>query len=346
MQRLVPALVASALLLAPHGARAADLVVWWEKGFYPQEDAAVREIIAAFEQETGKQVELVRNGRDLDQQTAAVQAAIDAGRPPDFLFGQVASNQIPRWAEEGRLVDLTDTIGALKDLFDADTLELSTLRNGRDGRTALYALPMARDTTHVHVWQSLLKQAGLTLNDIPTGWDAFWSFWCDRAQPAVRKALGRDDIWGTGMAMSAGSVDTRINYTEFQLAYGTPWASSDGRLQVEDPAVRAGMIQALDSYTAIWRKGCTPPELGRLDGQRQQPGLPRAAGDHDDQQHVVDPQPAQGDATRRLSRQRSDHRLAERPRRQAASDLWIVDACRRVRRRRPRRHGPRRSSAS
>ena len=195
-----------------------------------------------------------------DEQTAAVQAAIDAGRPPDFLFGQVASNQIARWAEEGRLVDLTDTIGALKDLFDADTLELSTLRNGRDGRTALYALPMARDTTHVHVWQSLLKKAGLTLSDIPTGWDAFWSFWCDRAQPAVRKALGRDDIWGTGLTMSAGSVDTRINYTEFQLAYGTPWASSDGHLQVEDPAVRAGMIQALDSYTAIYRKGCTPPD--------------------------------------------------------------------------------------
>ncbi len=225
-QRLVTALVASALLLAPPAARAADLVVWWEQGFYPQEDAAVREIVAAFEQKTGKQVELVRNGRHLDQQTVEVQAAIDAGRPPDFLFGQVASNQIARWAEEGRLVDLTDAIGARNDLFDADTLELSTLRNGRDGRTALYALPMARDTTHVHVWQSLLKQAGLTLNDVPTGWDAFWSFWCDRAQPAIRKALGRDDIWGTGLTMSAGSVDTRINYTEFQLAYGTPWRAA------------------------------------------------------------------------------------------------------------------------
>ena len=194
--------LALAIVLAPFGAKAADLVVWWEKGFYPQEDAAVRELIAAFEQETGKQVELVQH--DVDQQTAAVQAAIDAGRPPDFLFAELAEHQIPRWAEEGRLVDLTDTIGALKDLFDADTLELSTLRNGRDGRTALYALPMARDTTHVHVWQSLLKQAGLTLNDIPTGWDAFWSFWCDRAQPAVRKALGRDDIWGVGLTCRPG----------------------------------------------------------------------------------------------------------------------------------------------
>jgi ABC-type glycerol-3-phosphate transport system substrate-binding protein len=47
-------LVALALILAPLGAQAADLVVWWEKGFYPEEDEAVAEIVAAFEQETGK----------------------------------------------------------------------------------------------------------------------------------------------------------------------------------------------------------------------------------------------------------------------------------------------------
>ena len=43
-------LVAAALVLAPLGARGADLVVWWEEGYYAQEDEAVREIIAAFEQ--------------------------------------------------------------------------------------------------------------------------------------------------------------------------------------------------------------------------------------------------------------------------------------------------------
>jgi ABC-type glycerol-3-phosphate transport system substrate-binding protein len=51
--------VALALILAPLAADAADLVVWWEKGYYDQEDEAVREIVAAFEQETGKQVDLV-----------------------------------------------------------------------------------------------------------------------------------------------------------------------------------------------------------------------------------------------------------------------------------------------
>jgi hypothetical protein len=36
---VIPAL---ALVLAPLGARAADLVVWWEQGFNPEEDGAVR----------------------------------------------------------------------------------------------------------------------------------------------------------------------------------------------------------------------------------------------------------------------------------------------------------------
>jgi ABC-type glycerol-3-phosphate transport system substrate-binding protein len=52
-------LLAAALILPSLGAKAAGLVVWWQKGYYNQEDDAIRETIAAFEQETGKQVELV-----------------------------------------------------------------------------------------------------------------------------------------------------------------------------------------------------------------------------------------------------------------------------------------------
>jgi maltose-binding protein MalE len=85
--------------------------------------ALVWELVAAFEQETGKTVELVRH--DIDEQTAAVQAAIDADPPPDFLFGQLAEHLIPRWVEEGRLVDLSEALGALKDQFEIDALEFS-----------------------------------------------------------------------------------------------------------------------------------------------------------------------------------------------------------------------------
>jgi hypothetical protein len=49
IQNLARAVTCAALLVLPISAAAADLVVWWEKGFYPQEDEAVAEIVAAFE---------------------------------------------------------------------------------------------------------------------------------------------------------------------------------------------------------------------------------------------------------------------------------------------------------
>jgi ABC-type glycerol-3-phosphate transport system substrate-binding protein len=56
--RVRAVLLAAALALAPLDVRAADLVVWWEKGWNPEEDQAVREIVAAFQQKTGKQIDL------------------------------------------------------------------------------------------------------------------------------------------------------------------------------------------------------------------------------------------------------------------------------------------------
>ena len=186
------------------------------------------------------------------------QAALEAGQAPDFLFGTSGERWVAQWAHQNRLVDLEGTLGPVLGLFDADTLDTSTLLDGNTGRRGLYALPMGRYSNHVHVWNSLLERAGFTLADIPKEWEAFWSFWCDQVQPAVRKAMGRDDIWGVGLPMSAVG-DTEDELLQFELAYGTPWLGLDRRLQVDDPAVRAGIIKALDAYTAIWRKGCTPP---------------------------------------------------------------------------------------
>jgi ABC-type glycerol-3-phosphate transport system substrate-binding protein len=86
---------AAMLAIMPLGANGADFVVWWEQGFYPEEDKADRETIAAFEQKTGKQVELVFHDQaDLPDK---VQAAIEAGEPPDFLFGILIDPNIAPW---------------------------------------------------------------------------------------------------------------------------------------------------------------------------------------------------------------------------------------------------------
>jgi multiple sugar transport system substrate-binding protein len=260
-------IIAAMLAMMPFSAKSADLVVWWEQGFYPEEDKAVRETIAAFEQKTGKHVELVFH--DQADLPGKAQAAVEAGQAPDFLFGLLIDANIATWAHDDRLVDLTEPVGPLASMFDPDVLEASMLVNGRTGERALYALPIGRSTNHIHVWTSLLEQAGFTLDDIPKEWDAFWSFWCDQVQPAVRKSTGREDIWGVGLSMSvANPGDIWVQFTEFKYAYDTYWgASAEGRSRVADPAARdtdpaarASLITALDRYTAIYRKGCSPPD--------------------------------------------------------------------------------------
>ena len=250
-------LVTLALILAPLGARAADLVVWWEEGYYAQEDEAVREIIAAFEEESGKQVELALH--PLDEHPDKIEAALAAGQPPDLAFGLNMVDFIPGWALNDRLVDLTGAVGHFADLFDPLALWWFELVNEKAGQTALYALPMGRVTNHVHVWKSLLEQAGFTLADIPKGWDAFWSFWCDQVQPAVRRVTGRDDIWGVGLHMSGEPAEAQVEFFQFLAAYDADYVSRDGRLVIDDPEVRRRLIEAVDAYTAVYRKGCTPP---------------------------------------------------------------------------------------
>jgi multiple sugar transport system substrate-binding protein len=249
-------LVALALVLAPLGVRAADLVVWWEKGFYPQEDEAVREIIAAFEQESGKHVELVF--QEQEDFPTKVQAALAAGRPPDFAFGFLLQDYVGLWAVDGRLVNLSEVVGHFSDLFDPDTLAWDTWRDPKTGQSALYGVPIGREINHVHVWRSVLEEAGFTLDDVPNEWNPFWSFWCDQVQPAVRRAMGREDIWGIGLPMSI-TGDTVFEFLQFVAANDADYVTDDGRLVIDDPEIRHKLVDTIDSYTALYRKGCTPP---------------------------------------------------------------------------------------
>jgi multiple sugar transport system substrate-binding protein len=256
--RAQTAFVAAALILVPVGAQAADLVVWWEKGWYPEEDRAVAELIAAFEDKTGKTVERVPIGHAYD---AEVEVALEVGQPPDFLWGLGGTlDHADQWAYEDRLVDLTDAIGHFANLFDPDLMARATLLNGHAGGRGLYALPMGRDTMHGHAWQSLLEHAGYTLADIPKEWEAFWAFWCDRVQPAARKALGRDDIYGVALPMSIEASDTHNGLDLFLFAYTPNWPPPSGWNLAEEPATRAILVQALERYTAIYKSGCTPPD--------------------------------------------------------------------------------------
>src|SRR3954469_3102417 len=138
--RVRAVLLAAALVLAPPSVRAADLIVWWDKPYYPEEDQALAELTRAFEAKAGLKVELVLHD-DWDVQKA-IEGAIATGRPPDFMFSlQQTQGQPERWAAEDRLVDLTDEVGSLADLFDPVLLDLGTATDST-GRRGLYTLPV------------------------------------------------------------------------------------------------------------------------------------------------------------------------------------------------------------
>jgi multiple sugar transport system substrate-binding protein len=250
--------LAAALAMTPLGVQAADLVVWWEKGYYAAEDEAIRETIAAFEQGSGKQVELVIYPEA--ELPSKIVAALAADAPPDLAFGLEIANFISEWAFEDRLVDLSDAVGTFANIFDPNALNGMTLLNGGTGQRALYALPVGISTNHIHVWKSLLEQAGFTPADIPKEWDAFWSFWCDRVQPAIRQATDREDLWGVGLPMSVENTDTVFQFLQFVAAYKADYVTPDGRLVIDDPEIRRKLIDAIDSFTEIYRKDCSPPD--------------------------------------------------------------------------------------
>jgi multiple sugar transport system substrate-binding protein len=93
---------------------------------------------------------------------------------------------------------------------------------------------------------------------VPQAWAPFWSFWCDQVQPALRQALGRDDVWGVGLAMSSGG-DTMDALEQFIIANSAYlWPETGSSL--DDPTFHSNLIKSVDSYTAIWRKSCTPTD--------------------------------------------------------------------------------------
>src|SRR5581483_8989742 len=115
-----------------------------------------------------------------------------------------------------------------KSQFAPNTLETAYLYNGQTKKKAYYGFPLKQQSMHVQIWNDLLEKAGYKQSDIPTQWNDYWSFWCDKVQPAIRKATGQ-----------------RID--------------DDGKLLVDDPKVRDGLIHALKDYTDTYIKGCTPP---------------------------------------------------------------------------------------
>ena len=97
LRKLFAACVLGAL--ASVAAAQETLVVYWTKGFYPQEDKALDDMVAKFEKKTGVKVELSRYSPQESVPKAV--AALDAGTPPDVAYGDVFDDMVDMSARLG-----------------------------------------------------------------------------------------------------------------------------------------------------------------------------------------------------------------------------------------------------
>jgi multiple sugar transport system substrate-binding protein len=258
MIRYFAATVAACFVLSAGPASAQDkITVFWNKGFYKAEDDALFAAVKKFEDKTKVKVDLSTYApQDMIPKTVA---AMDSGTPPDVAYGDVFDFQVAgKWAFEGKLEDISDIINSLKAQFAPNTIETTFLYNDKTKKKAYYAYPMKQQTMHVQYWIDMLKDAGLNESDIPTTWKEYWNFWCDKAQSASRKKTGQR-IFGIGQPMGVDSSDSFYSFLTFMDAYDVKLVDDNGKLLVDDPKVKQGLIGALKDYTDIYTRGCTPP---------------------------------------------------------------------------------------
>ena len=251
------ALMASALMASGYANAQEKLTVWWVKGFYKSEDAALFTAIKKFEDKTKVKVELSQY--PIQDTIPKTVAALDSGSPPDVAYSDVYDFQVTgKWAYDGKLEDISDVINPIKDRFEPSALETTHLYNNVTKKKAYYAFPLKQQTMHIEYWIDMLNEAGYKESDIPTDWKGYWSFWCNKVQPAYRKKAG-SRTYGIGMPMGVDSTDSFYSFLTFADAYNVHMVDDNGKLLLDDPKVRAGLIGALTDYTRPYVEGCTPP---------------------------------------------------------------------------------------
>lgn len=233
---------------------ATSLNIWWNKGFYLEEDLAFQQIVSQWEKKSSTPIKLIFiTDANMKQQT---EKAVKKGDLPDIFFGHVTDiNWSPRWAWEGKLADVSDVVEPVKELFAPNAINSINLYNNVAKKRSYYAVPLQQQTIHISYWRDLIKEAGM--GEIPQDWDGFWNYW-KQAQDKLRQQ-GHQDIYALGFPMSPGATDTYFMFEQFLEAYNVKLLDEKGQLLVDNPQVRQGIIKVLNWCTNFYKEGYVPP---------------------------------------------------------------------------------------
>ncbi len=233
------------------------LRIWWDKGYSPEEDAALQKLVQGWEQKTGNKVQI--DFYTLDQRSAKPERYLQSGATPDiFMSFKAESTLNPRLAWEGKLIDVASIIESAKKNYEPGALATAYYYNNVEQKQSYYAVPIHRAALHIYYWKDLIEKTGRTAADIPQDWDGFWQFWLDVAKDL--KNQHQQAIFPIGLPMSVEAGDTYQAFEYILEAYNVKLVDKKGNLLVDDPQVRQGIIKCLDWYTQFYLQGYTPKD--------------------------------------------------------------------------------------
>lgn len=253
-------LAAGTALARPYIANAAATTVtaWWTQGFVPEEDAAIKQLVAEYQKMSGDTVDLsILPFAPLAQK---IVSALTSGNVPDVMSHDVADAIIvPQNAWNDKLIDLSDICEQYKSEY-APTVNLAAqYYNNVTRKRGYYLAPYKTACIPIHVWGSLVEEAGYNMSDAPKSWDAFWD-WFKPMQAKLRDK-GHRGFYSLGFQITSnGPADGNNFFYGFVLANGGQnFMTSDGKAHFDDPAVKEAVIRTIEYTTAAYKAGYVPP---------------------------------------------------------------------------------------
>ncbi|MEC4814852.1 MAG: ABC transporter substrate-binding protein [Scytonema sp. PMC 1069.18] len=237
----------------------ADLIIWWEQGFLPEENEQVIQIVQKWEKQSSSKVNLKLLPLELiEQQLTKLVQEPDNGQIPDIVYSVgVDSSLAPKLAWRNQLMDLSEIIVPVKHRYTSVALSHVSYRNQVRRERSYYALPLWQADDYIHYWGNLIEKIGFSQQDIPKRWNGFWKFW-QTAQKKLR-SQGYPKIYGLGLCMSAIGFDTYTSLMMFIDAYNVNIVNKEGQFLLAEPDNRQRFIDALEEYTRFYLEGYVPP---------------------------------------------------------------------------------------
>ncbi len=193
-------------------------ITFWLQEDLPDRVAATQEIVDAFTEETGIEVEVVSVAEDQFAQLITSSAA--AGDLPDVIGG-ISLPQV-RTLSANEFVD-TDAVAATIDALDPSTFSENALALTSDGDTSL-AIPSESWTQMLFYRTDLFEAAGL---DAPDSYESILE---------AAKTLDSPEVAGFVGATAPGDAFTEQTFEQIALGNGCELVNEDGDVELDSDA--------------------------------------------------------------------------------------------------------------